>query len=165
MGSPLHRLLAPRKPMAIILPITRREDCKEGTLGPWAPSVLLRGSMGLTMPGNNQRKPLGWAPRVSEMAWGWYKEVFSRVLGRQLTVSRPPGSPSISWPEWKPGVGEEDLFPGFGASHSPGPHLPPGRRTMRSPHRGLPVVTGAQSRVDRPSAPQAPAQAPVHSIS
>lgn len=68
------------------------------------------GGVGLTTPGNSQRKPLGWAPRVCKAAWAQHREIFSRVLGRLLALPRPPGSPSISPTEWRAWVGREIYF-------------------------------------------------------
>ena len=99
-----------------------------GTVSTWrSPAVSP------TTPGNSQRKPPGWAPRVCKTPWAQHREVFSRILGRELVLPRPLGSPSINQPEWRGWVAGEDLFPGFGTSHSPCPHLLPGQGTMGHP--------------------------------
>lgn len=136
----LHRLLDAIRPMEILATQGQAPDelwcygrrargC--GTLGAWRPDAV--GGVELTTPGNSQRKPPGWAPRVCKMAWAQHREVFSRVLGSLLALSRPPGSPSISQMNGEAGLGGGDLFPGFGTSHPPCPHLPPGQRTMGHP--------------------------------
>lgn len=112
--------------------------------------------MRLTTPGNSQRKPPGWALRVYKTPWAQHKEVFSRILGRQLTLPRRPGSPSISWPEWRAGLGEKIYFLALEPAILPAPHLLPGQRTTGHPQRGLLGPTGAQSRVDGHWPPQAP---------
>lgn len=93
------------------------------------------GGAGLTTPGNGQRKPPGRAPRATGGV-GPAQDIFSRVLGRLLALSRPPGSPSISPTEWRGWAGGVDLFPGFGTSHPPCP--PPSswpENNGASPHR------------------------------
>lgn len=85
------------------------EECKQlwdfGRL-----SSCCCGGTGLTTPGNCQRKPPGWAPRVCKMAWAQHREVFSCDLGRLLALSRPPGSPSISPIEWRGRVWGEEIY-------------------------------------------------------
>lgn len=109
------------------------------------------GGAGLTTPGNSQRKPPGWAPRACRAAWAQHRDIFSRVLGRLLALSRPPESPSTSPTEWRGwvgwGWGVLIYFLALEPAILPAPHLPPGQRTMGRPQTGLPGTAGV-SRVD-----------------
>lgn len=93
----------------------------QAALGLWAPGVLLLWRRGADNARKQPEEASGTGPQSLQGGVGPAQGIFSRVLGRLLAPSRPPGSPSISPTEWRGWVGGVDLFPGFGTSHPPCP--------------------------------------------